>query len=156
MATAKTLNRGRALLLALPLGLTACTGVTSLSEEELYSDMIGQCYVLQQDMKIHENGCWSLGGLILSPDESYCFKGNVSDVEQGAQIRLFDIRQQQWGSAGFCPQAVVKVKGTETSGREVFIPLCFSNDHISWLEDPLWQRGDAIRLREEYVLPCGN
>ena len=150
MATAKTLNRGRALLLALPLGLTACTGVITLSGEGPYSDMIGQCYVLQQPMYVRDNVCWELGGLILSPDESAaCLRDVVLDINQGAQIIILDVRRQHFGSFGFCPQILVSIDEVSIFNKEIYVPLCLSREYMSWLQDPLWQRGDAIRLKKE-------
>ncbi|RUO18002.1 hypothetical protein CWE08_12095 [Aliidiomarina iranensis] len=156
MATETALiTKGRALLLALSIGLTACTGVITLSEEEPYSKMIGQCYEVQQPMYIRENICWELGGLILTPGSSKdCFKATVYEVEMKSRLVIVDVRRKGWGSAGFCPQAVVSLEGVDIPSREIFIPLCLSAVQISWLEDPLWQRGDEIRLKKEYVLPC--
>lgn len=105
-------------MLALPLGLTACTGVITLSGEDPYSDMIGQCYELQQPMQVRENICWDLGGLILSPDEhQFCLRDVVSNVNQGAQIIILDVRRQHFGSYGFCPQIVVSIDEVSTSNQ---------------------------------------
>src|SRR5690554_196037 len=136
----KTLNRGRMLLLALSLGLTACTGVVTLSGEEPYSGMVGRCYEVQQPMYVRENICWDLGGLILSPDESEaCLRDVVSELSQGAQITILDVRRQRFGSFGFCPQVIVNIDEVSQLDREVYIPLCLSREYMSWLKEPLWR-----------------
>lgn len=148
-------NSKQTSLLAISLWLSGCTGVISLSEEEPYASMIGECYVLQQEMRIRENVCWDLGDLILSPDESEaCLRDIASEIVSETKITLIDVRRRSFGSFGFCPEITVDIDGIELSGREVSLPLCLSRSYMSWLEEPLWRRGDEIHLKEEYVLPC--
>ena len=157
MATQIMLTRKAGVAAFLFLALTGCANVVSISGEEPYSAMVGECYILQQDMRIRENICWEIGDLILSPDEGKdCLRSTMNNVEKGTEINVLDIRRKRWGSAGFCPQIVVAVEEMVLSNREINIPLCLSVRSFSWLEDPIWQRGDAIRLKKEYVLPCGN
>lgn len=136
--------------------LKGCTGVAVISNEEPYRSMIGDCYVIQKNMNIHDNGCWDIGGFILSPDKHSCFKTSVGSLSQGSKITIAEIRQRQFGTVGPCPQIIVDIEGFETVDREIYIPLCFSAQTISWLEDPLWYRGDDIKLKEKYVKRCEN
>jgi hypothetical protein len=117
--------------------------------------MIGECYVLQQEMNIRENVCWELGDDILSPDEySTCFRAAKARVPRGTLIHIKDVRRQGWGSAGYCPQIVVEVQGLPMREREIFLPLCHSRNKISWLTEPLWREGDTLEFKPQYILRC--
>jgi len=138
------------------LALSACTRITPLADEDPYKNMIGQCYTLQQDMRIRENSCWELGEAILSPDEStFCFKGTLDNVKKGEAIRVVDVRRQRFGETGWCPQIQVSIEGS-TVAAGIFLPLCHTKKQLSWLEQPLWQRGDSLLLRSQYVTSCGT
>lgn len=139
----------------LTLCLSSCAGVTPLAAEAPYARMIGQCYVLQQDMNVRENICWELGDLILSPDEGEdCLRNSLSRVSAGKHLTLLDVRRKRWGSAGYCPQAIVRIDGVIIEGREIYLPLCYSSNKISWLENSLWRRGDEFDFKPGYLKPC--
>lgn len=143
------------LLLSILL-LEACTGTTILSDEEPYRSMIGDCYILQHNMNVYENGCWDIGDLVLSPDEHSCFKRSRGTVPEGSKITISEVKRKQFGTAGPCPQIVVTTEEFDVKDRSLYIPLCFSRSSISWLEDKLWYRGDDIKLKEKYVKRCEN
>jgi hypothetical protein len=133
--------------------LSGC-GAMPLAEEPPYSDMIGGCQVLQQSMSVRRNVCWDIGDAILSPDESRsCFKETLISVPSGTRIQVVDVRQKRFGEWGACPQMSVQVEGANFS-EPVFLPLCASRKHLSWLIDPMWYRGQPIKLKPEYVQPC--
>lgn len=139
------------------MGLTACLGVTPLADEAPYNSMVGQCYEIQKDMRVRENSCGELGDLILSPSESkFCFKATVASIRKGSRFHIADIRRQSAGSIGYCPQIEIIIDGTNVSDRKINLPLCFSRDYISWLESPLWRRGEELRLKGEYAKPCAT
>ncbi|WP_113907760.1 hypothetical protein [Aliidiomarina celeris] len=131
-----------------------CTSVTDISHESPYQEMIGQCYVLQQDMLIQET-CWVVGDLVLSIDGTgFCFDGNMGEVPKGTEVTISAIKERVEWSIGRCPQLILEIPDIEIPGREVSPPVCSRVNEFSWGKEFLWSRGSEIYLKEEYVKPC--
>lgn len=133
-----------------------CTSIVDLSDESPYKEMIGRCYVLEQDMQIRE-ACWILGDLVLTPHSpGFCLHESKEAVAKGTEIVIVAVRERwKWGT-GTCAQLVLDIPGVIIPGREVSPPVCFSQPRLNWNHEKFWFRGDEIRLKEEYVKPCGD
>lgn len=144
-------------LTAVMLVLSGCRSITDISNESPYQEMIGQCYVLQQDMHVWEisGGCWEYGDLILFPERNVrCVEKSVAQVTKGTEITITAINKRFDFVSGSCAQLIIDIPGINIPRRDISPPVCASNRLLNWNVEMYWRRGHEINLKEEYVRPC--
>lgn len=133
---------------------SGCTSITDISDESPYQEMIGQCYVLQQDMHIQET-CWEIGDLALSTGEStYCFHEILGEVPKGSEVTIIQVKERFSYVMGSCAQLILSIPGIEIPNREISPPVCVYARDRDWNEDMNWNRGKEIHFKEKFVKPC--
>jgi hypothetical protein len=141
--------------------LLGCGSATVLSNEEPYVSLFGKCYTLSQNVFMHQNSCWGIGGKkILSPKEQdFCFAGEIGLIEDGTRFFVDEISQVNFGTWGLCPQIKVSLELGERRVDDVSIPVCMAKERLSWLVpgyDYEWKRGDVIVIDSTYAKSCSS
>lgn len=144
------------------LGLltSGCTSITDLSNELPYEDMVGECYVLQQDMNIirTQGHCAAIGEEVITPYlRAYCLEDKVGELAKGSEVIISGVHIRK-AIPYTCATMIFDAVDSSTLNLEsLSAPLCEVVGILDWREGErrsYFRRGDTIELREDYVKPC--